>query len=118
MLEAHPEVQRVAYPGLPSHADHARAARWFAGFGGMIACELTGGAAAAARFVKRVRVVTHSASLGGPETLVTIPARTSHAGLTQGERERAGIGDGLIRISVGIEHVDDLREDFRQALDG
>lgn len=118
MLEAHARVERVGYPGLPSHPDHERAKRLFYGFGGMICCELVGGAAAAQRFVKRVRVATHSASLGGPETLVTIPARTSHAGLTPEQRARAGIGDGLIRISTGIEHVADLIEDFSQALDG
>jgi len=115
-LEAHPEVARVIYPGLPSHPDHAVAARLFGGFGGMLACELVGGAAAAAAFVRRVEIAVHSASLGGPETLLTIPATTSHASIGAKARAEAGISDGLVRISTGCEHIDDLIRDFRTAL--
>ena len=115
-LEAHEKVAKVIYPGLSSHPDHAVAARLFGGFGGMLACELTGGAEAAARFVRRVKVAVHSASLGGPETLLTIPATTSHAGLGAEARARAGISDGLVRISTGFEHIDDLIRDFDAAL--
>lgn len=115
-LSAHPAVARVIYPGLASHPDHAVAARLFDGFGGMLGCELVGGAAAASRFARRVKVAVHSASLGGPETLVTIPATTSHAGLGAQARAEAGISDGLVRISVGLEHIDDLLEDFTAAL--
>ena len=93
------------------------AARLFRGFGGMLACELYGGQPAATAFARGLRVAVHSASLGGPETLVTIPATTSHAGLSASERAQLGISDGLVRISVGLEHVDDLRADFAQALD-
>jgi cystathionine beta-lyase/cystathionine gamma-synthase len=115
-LERHPAVESVRYPGLPSHTDHAVARELFSGFGGMLACELAGGAEAALRFARALQIATHSASLGGPETLVTIPARTSHAGLPPDERRASGISDGLVRISTGIEHIDDLRQDFDQAL--
>jgi len=115
-LEAHEKVAKVIYPGLPSHPDHAVAGRLFGGFGGMLACELTGGAEAAASFVRRVKVAVHSASLGGPETLLTIPATTSHAGLGAEARARAGISEGLVRISTGFEHIDDLIKDFDAAL--
>ncbi|HWO12218.1 MAG TPA: aminotransferase class I/II-fold pyridoxal phosphate-dependent enzyme [Polyangiaceae bacterium] len=117
-LETHARVAKVIYPGLASHPDHAVAARLFGGFGGMLACELTGGAEAAARFVRRVKVAVHSASLGGPETLLTIPATTSHAGLGAEARARAGISEGLVRISTGFEHIDDLIRDFDAALAG
>ncbi len=115
-FQAHHAVRRVLYPGLPSHPDHEHARALFAGFGGMIAIELFGGAARATRFAQAVRVATHSASLGGAETLVTIPATTSHAGLSPEARAAVGISDDLIRISVGIEHVADLLADFEQAL--
>ncbi len=115
-LERHSAVERVRYPGLESHPDHAVARALFSGFGGMISCELRGGAEAAARLVHAVRVATHSASLGGTETLVTIPANTSHAGLDPEVRRSLGIADGLVRISVGIEHVGDIVSDFQQAL--
>lgn len=115
-LASHPQVARVIYPGLSDHPDHAVAARLFGGFGGMLACELVGGASAAARFVRRVEVAVHSASLGGPETLLTIPATTSHAGLGAKARAEAGISDGLVRISAGFEHIDDLVRDFDAAL--
>lgn len=115
-LEHQPAVVRVRYPGLPSHADHSVALQLFSGFGGMIACELEGGESAAQRFVRSLKVATHSASLGGVETLVTIPAKTSHAGLSRKARTESGIADGLVRISTGIEHIEDLRRDFEQAL--
>ncbi len=111
-----PRVKRVLYPGLDNHPDHAVARALFSGFGGMIACELEGEAEAAQRFARALRVATFSASLGGAETLVTIPARSSHAGLSPEERRTSGIGDALVRISVGIEHIEDLNEDFAQAL--
>ncbi len=115
-LEAHPAVARVAYPGLASHPAHARARRLFAGCGGMLAFEPRGGAAAADRFLASVEVATHAPSLGGIETLVISPARSSHAGLSPAERARQGISDALVRVSVGIEHADDLCADFDQAL--
>jgi cystathionine beta-lyase/cystathionine gamma-synthase len=117
-LERHPAVTHVRYPGLERHADHGIASALFTGFGGMIACELAGGAEAAMRFARALRVATFSASLGGTETLVTIPAQTSHAGLSREARRESGIAEGLVRISMGIEHIDDLLADFEQALEG
>jgi cystathionine beta-lyase/cystathionine gamma-synthase len=115
-LEAHPAVARVNYAGLESHSRHARARRLFAGFGGVLSFELEGSAGHADEFAQRLRIPAVAPSLGGVQTLLTRPARTSHAGLTREERERLGIGDGLLRLSVGIEATEDLLEDFRQAL--
>jgi cystathionine beta-lyase/cystathionine gamma-synthase len=115
-LEAHPEVARVNYPGLPSNSGHERAARLFDGFGGMLSFELAGGAEAAKRFESAVTIPIVAPSLGGVETLLTLPANTSHAGLTPEERREVGVADGLIRASVGIEGTEDLVEDFEAAL--
>lgn len=115
-LERHPRVERVRYPGLASHPQHARAKRLFDGFGGMLSFELGGGAEAAERLIERLELPISSASLGGVESLVTRPAATSHSGLPPAERARLGIGDGLIRFSVGIEATEDLIADLEQAL--
>ncbi|MBW2278972.1 MAG: PLP-dependent transferase, partial [Deltaproteobacteria bacterium] len=115
-LEAHPAVARVNYPGLEKHPDHARARKLFEGFSGMFSFELTGGMDAAKRCIERLQLPIHGPSLGGPETLVTRPATSSHAGLTPQERRELGIADGLIRVSVGIESVEDLIRDFDAAL--
>jgi cystathionine beta-lyase/cystathionine gamma-synthase len=115
-LAAHPAVTRVNYPGLESHARHARARSLFAGFGGMLSFELRGAAARADEFCRRVRIPAVAPSLGGVHTLLTRPATTSHAGLTPAERQQLGISDGLLRLSVGIESTDDLLEDMAQAL--
>jgi cystathionine beta-lyase/cystathionine gamma-synthase len=118
-LAAHPAVARVRYPGLADHPAHQRAARLFAGgFGGMLAFEPAGGVAAADRLFSRLALATHAPSLGGPETLVVSPARSSHAALAPEERARIGIRDELVRVSVGIETVEDLMADFDQALAG
>lgn len=117
-LADHRAVARVNYPGLESHPGHARARRWFDGFGGMLSFELAGGLAAARRFLGRVRLPVKAPSLGGVETLLTLPSLTSHAGMAPADRARLGISDGLIRVSVGIEAEEDLIDDFRQALDG
>ncbi len=116
-LEANPAVERVHYPGLPSHPDHARARTLLAGFGGMLAVELAGGAEAAARFLQRVQLAASAPSLGGPETLVTRPCETSHKGLSEAVRREAGISDALVRISIGLEDPRDLMADFERALD-
>ncbi|HYC10832.1 MAG TPA: aminotransferase class I/II-fold pyridoxal phosphate-dependent enzyme [Steroidobacteraceae bacterium] len=116
-LEAHPAVARVNYAGLESHPQHARARRLFAGFGGLLSFELEGPASRAEEFARRVRIPTVAPSLGGVHTLLTRPAATSHAGLARADRERLGISEGLLRLSVGIEATEDLLEDFRQALD-
>jgi cystathionine beta-lyase/cystathionine gamma-synthase len=115
-LEAHPAVAWVRYPGLASHPHHARAARLLDGFGAMLAFEPKGGREAADRFLGRVRVATHAPSLGGVETLVVSPSRSSHAALSAEERAKTGITEGLIRVSVGIETLADLVADFDQAL--
>ena len=115
-LEEHPEVRRVNHPGLETHPHHARARELFAGFGGMLSFEFRRGAEAAKRFLGRVEIPINGPSLGGVETLVTRPVTTSHAGLTVEELEQAGISDALVRVSVGIEAVDDLIRDFEAAL--
>jgi cystathionine beta-lyase/cystathionine gamma-synthase len=108
------EVLRVNYPGLPSHPQHARAKELFAGCSGMLSFELADEAAARA-WIARTTLPIHGPSLGGPETLVVRPAATSHVGLPREDRERLGIRDGLIRVSVGIEAVEDVIADFARA---
>jgi cystathionine beta-lyase/cystathionine gamma-synthase len=115
-LERQPAVARVNYPGLDSHPGYARAARMFDGFGGMLSFEMKGGVEAAERFMKSVNLPIIAPSLGGVETLMTRPAITSHLGMSPEDRKRLGISDGLIRLSVGIEAVEDLLADFAQAL--
>ena len=117
-LESRPEVSRVNYPGLASHPRHERARRLFAGFGGMLSFEVDGGAAAGKRFIGRTTLPIKAPSLGGVETLLTMPALTSHAGMEAGARQQLGISDGLIRMSVGLEAAEDTIEDFAQALAG
>jgi cystathionine beta-lyase/cystathionine gamma-synthase len=117
VLEDHPAVTRVNYPGLASNSGHERARRLFDGFGGMLSFELAGGASAATRLESALRIPIVAPSLGGVESLVTRPAATSHAGLTAEERREVGVSDGLVRVSVGIEGTGDLVADFRQALD-
>jgi len=109
-------LARVNYPGLPSNSGHERAARLFDGFGGMLSFELSGDAEAAKRFGEAVTKPIVAPSLGGVETLITLPAATSHAGLTPEERREVGVADGLIRVSVGIEGTEDLVTDFGAAL--
>jgi cystathionine beta-lyase/cystathionine gamma-synthase len=116
-LEQHPAVARVNYAGLESHPSHARARRLFSGFGGVLSFELSGGVQAAERFMRSVTIPVVAPSLGGVESLVTRPAATSHVGLTPEERARAGISDGLVRASIGIEATQDLIADFGQALE-
>lgn len=117
-LEHHRAVARVHYPGLESHSGHARASRLFSGFGGMLSFEPKGGTVAADAFLSKLAIPLIAPSLGGTESLAIRPAVTSHAGMSREERERAGIVDHLIRISVGIEGIDDLIADFDQALSG
>lgn len=116
-LEKHPKVARVNYPGLESHAQHDIAKRSFDGYGGMSSFELEGGVKASETFMKNVKLPLIAPSLGGVETLLTRPSITSHSGMSPKDRERLGITDGLIRLSVGIESVEDLVQDFEQALD-
>jgi cystathionine beta-lyase len=117
-LAGHRLVRRVYYPGLPEHKGHGVAARQMSVFGGMFSFELNTEEAMAKAKLARLRVATMAISLGGVETLVSFPKDTSHAKLSPEERHRAGISDTLARVSVGIEHVDDLVADFEQALSG
>jgi cystathionine beta-lyase/cystathionine gamma-synthase len=109
-------VKRVHYPGLSSHPDHEVARAQMDGFGGMLGLELAGGAKAVDRFVGKLRVWRHAPSLGGVDSLVSVPRRTSHAHMSAEERSRAGITDAFVRLSVGIEDADDLIADLEQAL--
>ncbi len=116
-LDRHPVVEGVNYPGLTSHPRHTRAKTLFDGFGGMLSFELVGGRPAADRFIDQLQIPLVAPSLGGAETLVTLPATTSHAGMDPDVRHRLGISDGLIRVSVGLETADDIIGDFAQALE-
>jgi cystathionine beta-lyase/cystathionine gamma-synthase len=110
------DVRAAHYPGLPSHPDHEVAAAQMSGFGGMLAIELTGGARAAERFIRKLRLIRHAPSLGGVDSLVSEPRHTSHTHLSPEERAKLGIPDGFLRLSVGIEDADDLIADIEQAL--
>jgi cystathionine gamma-lyase len=115
-LESHPQVERVTYPGLPSHPQHALARRQMSGFGGMVTFVVRGGLPAADAFLRAVRVFACAESLGGVESLIEHPAIMTHASVPKETRERLGIADGLIRASVGIESADDLLEDLERGL--
>ena len=115
-LEKHPGISKVNYPGLESHPDHGRARSLFDGFGGMMSFELRGGVEAAELFMRKARLPIVAPSLGGVETLMTRPSRTSHSGMLVDERRRLGISDELIRFSVGIEATSDIMTDLEQAL--
>jgi cystathionine beta-lyase/cystathionine gamma-synthase len=116
VLADHPQVQEVNYPGLRRHPDHEHASDLLSGFGGMISFRMKAGAPAAERLLTGLRIPYVAPSLGGVETLVTIPARTSHAGMKREDRERLGITEDLVRVSCGIEGAADLIEDFKEAL--
>jgi cystathionine gamma-lyase/cystathionine beta-lyase/cystathionine gamma-lyase/homocysteine desulfhydrase len=116
-LQQHPKVLRVYYPGLPCHPQFELAKKQMAGFGGMLAFE-TGSLENARTFLKSLRLCSLAESLGGVETLIAHPATMTHASVPPEERRRLGITDGLLRISVGIEDVEDLIADLQQALDG
>jgi len=115
-LADRPEIARVYYPGLPDHPQRALAQRQLKHAGGLLSFELAGGEPAATRFFERLQLIVHAVSLGGPETLVTRPARSSHRGMTPEARQQAGITDGLIRLSAGLEDAADLIADLEQAI--
>ena len=116
-LEAHDAVDRVYYPGLASHPQHALARRQMTGFGGMLSFTLKGPEQRAIDFANRMHYFSLAESLGGVESLICHPARMTHGSIPKEERERRGVTDGLLRLSVGIEDVDDLIEDLRTALE-
>jgi len=116
-LAEHPAVKRVLYPGLKSHPGYEIAKRQMKGFGGMVSIELEGGIETVKSFVRRIKLFSLAESLGGPASLAEHPATMSHASMPKDFREKVGITEGLIRLSVGLENVDDLIDDLRQALE-
>ena len=115
-LENHAEVERVNYPGLETNLYNKSAKELFDGFSGMLSFELKGGLESANNFLKKVTLSVIAPSLGGVESLITLPATTSHSGMSPEERQRVGISDSLVRMSVGIEDGDDLIADLEKAL--
>lgn len=117
-LSEHPTIVKVNYPGLEKSPHHERAKKYLGGFGGMVSFEVKGDVTAAEKFMGRLKIPIWAASLGGVESLVISPARSSHLGIGPEERAKAGVTDTLIRLSVGIEDTNDLIEDLNQALKG
>ena len=115
-LEQQPQVARVHYPGLESHPQHALAKKQMRGFGGMISLDLKTDLAGARRFLETVKIFSLAESLGGVESLIEHPAIMTHATIPPETRKTLGIGDALVRLSVGVEDLEDLREDLRRAL--
>jgi cystathionine gamma-lyase len=115
-LEGQPKVARVRYPGLPSHPQHALAQRQMHGFGGMVSIDLKTDLAGTRRFLEAVRIFALAESLGGVESLIEHPAIMTHATIPPATRAQLGIGDNLVRLSVGIEDLADLRADLARAL--
>jgi cystathionine beta-lyase/cystathionine gamma-synthase len=111
-----PEISKVHYAGLPDHPDHMLAKKLLDGFGGLLSIELAGGPDAADRFVRKLKMIAHASSLGGVDTLVVEPRFSSHAHMTSEERAAIGIPDGFLRLSIGIENVEDIIADIAQAL--
>lgn len=116
VLEKHPSVSRVYYPGLPGHPQHELAKRQIRGFGGMISFELKGGFPAVERLVSRLKLFVLAESLGGVESLLCYPPRMTPAAMSPEERARRGIHDNLVRLSVGLENASDLEADLIHAL--
>ena len=115
-LENHPEILSVNYPGLASSNSYERAKKYLSGFSAMVSFEVVGGKTRSIKFMNQLDIAINAPSLGGVETLITLPALSSHSGMDPAERVKAGITDSLIRLSVGIESVDDLITDLDQAL--
>jgi cystathionine gamma-lyase len=115
-LAEQPQVEKVYYPGLPSHPGHAIAAKQMRGFGGMISLRLKGGKAAALAMLSKTKLFSLAESLGGVESLIGHPATMTHASIPAEIRQARGVDDGLVRLSVGIEDVNDLREDLKRAI--
>ena len=115
-FEGHAELEAVRYPFLASHPQHALARRQMTQGGGVVVLVLRGGLGRSFRFLDAVRLMSHSPNLGDTRTIVTHPTSTTHSKLTEDERQRVGIVPGLIRISVGLERIDDIIGDVEQAL--
>ncbi len=115
-LESHTKIERVLYPGLPSHPQHAVAKAQMSGFSGMITFELTGGTEAGKQLMNHVKLCGLAESLGSVETMITHPASMTHADVPPEDRRRRGLTDGLVRLSVGVEDVEDIISDLEQSL--
>lgn len=115
-LEGHPAIERVYHPGLPSHPDHSVAKGQMSGFGGMVTIDVKGGKDGAYRVFDKLKVIKRAASLGGVESICSLPILTSQYGLTDEELVKAGVSKGMIRISIGLEDAEDLTADLTQAL--
>ncbi|KAL3242471.1 hypothetical protein MRX96_021086 [Rhipicephalus microplus] len=115
-LEAHPLVEKVIHPGLPSHPQHDVAKRQCSGFSGMVTFMLKGGLKESTLFLKNLKIITLAESLGSIESLAELPVTMTHASVPEDQRKALGITDNLIRVSVGIENCDDLINDIDQAL--
>jgi len=116
-LEKHPKVKKVYYPGLPSHPQHQTAKKQMTGYGGVVSFEVKGGLKAGEKLVNSVKIIHLAVSLGAVESLIEHPASMTHSEMSQEEKEKGGISDGLIRLSVGLEDKEDLINDLKQALD-
>jgi cystathionine beta-lyase/cystathionine gamma-synthase len=115
-LQGHPKVRHVVYPGLPAHPGHEVARRQMSAFGGLVTIVLEGGLAAAERFYDGLKLVSRAASLGGVESLASLPVQTSHHGFSNEQLRAAGIDRGMVRLSLGVEDAPDLIADVEQAL--
>jgi cystathionine gamma-lyase len=115
--ETQPKISKVHYPGLKAHPGHDIARRQMKAFGAVVALDIAGGYEAAAHFIDQLQLIVHAASLGGPESLVSMPILTSHVHATPQERAASGVTDGTVRLSVGLEAFEDLRHDLSMALD-
>ena len=115
-LKSHPAVSRVYYPGLPEHPGHEIARKQMRGFGGMVSFEMRGGLEAVNHFLRSIKVFTLAESLGGMTSLAGHPVTQSHASMTKEQRDKIGITEGLVRLSVGLENIDDLLDDLKMAL--
>ena len=116
-LEAHPKVDKVIYPGLESHPQHELAKRQMSGFGGMLSIYIKGGLAESRTFLEEVQLFALAESLGGVESLIEHPAIMTHASVPVEERNKLGIADNFVRLSVGVEDIEDLKADLNRALD-
>jgi O-succinylhomoserine sulfhydrylase len=116
LLEAHPKIDRVYYPGLKSHPQYAVAKKQMSHGGPMVAFEVKGGKKAAFDFMNKLKIIDISNNLGDAKSLITHPASSTHANIAAQERAKLGINEGLVRLSVGIEDIDDLSADIKQAL--
>jgi O-acetylhomoserine (thiol)-lyase len=115
-LEQHPQVAWVTYPGLPGHRHHERARKILRnGFGAVLSFGIKGGAQAGRKFIEGVKLASHLANVGDAKTLVIQPSTTTHSQLSEAEQRTAGVSPDLIRVSVGLEHIEDIQEDFVEA---